>query len=44
MERIKGFSREVEPSIVEAIQPVMGKTKYAKPYHEKRIVEGETIK
>ena len=33
MKCIEGFRREVEASIVEAIQPVMGKTKYAKPYH-----------
>jgi hypothetical protein len=44
VERIKGFSREAEPSTMKVVHPVMSKTEYAKPNHEYRIVEGDTVK
>lgn len=44
MERVKALSREVEPSAMESIHPVVGKTEHAKPENEDGIVEGETVK
>jgi hypothetical protein len=44
VERVKGFSREIEPSAMEAVHPVVAKAEHAKPNQEYRIVEGETVK
>jgi hypothetical protein len=44
VKRVKDFSREAEPSTVELVHPVMGKTEHTKPDNEDRIVEGETVK
>jgi hypothetical protein len=39
VERIKSFSREAELSVVEAVNPVVGKAEHAKPDYEDHIVE-----
>jgi hypothetical protein len=44
VERVKGFSREAEPSAVEEVHPVVCKAENAKPDHEDCIVEGENVK
>ena len=44
VEFVECLSREVEPSAMKAVYPVVGKAEHAKPDQKYRIVKGQTVK